>query len=88
MIKTISRMMLVAAATTLAVAPIAAQAGTRASDSNSVYSVSSPGMGRAADGEKAAAGSTIILAILAAVAVGAGIFFAIDSDDEGQSPGT
>lgn len=86
--KTFSRMMLAAAATTLAVAPIAAQAGTRASDSNAVYSVSAPGMGRAAKGEKAAKGSTIILAIIATFTIGAGIFFAADSNDNGQSPGT
>lgn len=88
MMKTFSRMMLAAAATTLAVTPIAAQAGTRASDSGAVYSVSAPGLGRAAEGEKAASGSTIILAIFAAIAVGAGIYFAADSDDNGQSPGT
>jgi len=86
--KTVSRMMIAAAATALTIVPIAAQAGTRAGDSGSVYSVSAPGMGRAAKGEAAADGGTIILAIGAALLVGAGVFFAADSEDEGQSPGT
>jgi hypothetical protein len=90
MIKTVSRMMMTAAAASLAIAPIAVQAGTRASDSGSVYSVASsaPGIGRADEGESAVSGIAVILALLAAGLIGAGIYFATDSDDDGQSPGT
>lgn len=87
MIKIATRMMMTAAAATMALAPIAAQAGTRASDNSSVYSVSAPGVGRDAEGESIGAGG-VLLAIFAAVLIGGGIFFAVDSDDDGQSPGT
>jgi hypothetical protein len=87
--KTLSRMMLAAAASSLAIAPVAAQAGTRASEGSSLYSASAPGKGRAAKGESAVSGSTLLLALLAAgliaVAIGAA---ATGSDDNGQSPGT
>jgi hypothetical protein len=87
--KTVSRIIFAAAASSLAIAPIAAQAGTRASDSGSVYSVSAPGAGRAAKGESIEDdGGTIILALLAGAAIITGIVFATQSDDEGQSPGT
>lgn len=86
--KTVSRMMIAAAASSLAFAPIAAQAATRASDGGQVYSVSTPGMGRAAQGESAKSGSSIILALIGAGVFFAGLFFAFDSDDNGQSPGT
>lgn len=88
MFKIATRMMMTAAAASMALAPIAAQAGTRAGDSDAVYSVSTPGLGRAAEGEQAASGFSILLAIFAVGAVAAGIFFAADSEDEGQSPGT
>lgn len=87
MIKIATRMMMTAAAASMAFAPIAVQAGTRASDNSSVYSVSAPGVGREAEGESVRGGG-IVLAIFAAVLIGAGIFFAVDSDDQGQSPGT
>lgn len=82
--KTFSRMMLAAAASTLAIAPVAAQAGTRASEGTSL---SAPGQSRAAKGEKAKSGSTIILALLAAGLIGTGIAFSASSKDKGQSPG-
>lgn len=91
MTKFATRMMMTAAAATMAFAPIAAQAGTRASDNASVYSVSAPGVGRSANGENQSEGggaSAIILGLLAAAAVIAGIYFAVDSEDDGQSPGT
>ena len=89
MIKTVSRMMFAAAAASMAFAPIAAQAGTRASDSGAVYSTSSslPGMGREEDGESIKSGLSIILALLAAGLIVTGIVFATDDDGEGQSPG-
>jgi len=89
MIKTATRMMIAAAAASMAFAPIAAQAGTRAGDAGAVYSAASaPGMGRSADGEALDGGSSIILALLAAGLIISGIIFAIDSNDQGQSPGT
>jgi hypothetical protein len=90
MIKTASRMMMAAAAASMAFAPAAVQANTRAGDSKAVYSVASskPGLGRAAKGESAASGTSIVIAILATVAVIGGVFAAADSNDNGQSPGT
>lgn len=88
MMKTVSRLMTAAAAASLVIAPVAAQAGTRAGDSGSVYSVSGAGLGRAAKGESAKSGGTIVLALLATAAIIGGIVLASDSDDKGQSPGT
>lgn len=90
MIKTVIRVMMTAAAATMVVAPIAAQANTRASDAGSVYRVgaSKPGVGRAAKGESVSGGVTIVLALLAAAAAVGAIVVASDSDDDGQSPGT
>jgi hypothetical protein len=90
MMKLVTRLAVTAAAASMAVLPIAAQANTRAGDSAAVYTTSAaqPGVGRAAEGESANSGLGIILGILAAVAIGAGVFFASDSEDDGQSPGT
>lgn len=90
MTKFATRMMMTAAAATMAFAPIAAQAGTRASDSGAVYSVSAPGVGREDDGEKLA-GISIILVLFTITASLAGIGFATgvigNNNDNGQSPG-
>jgi len=89
MMKTVNRIILSAAAASMAVLPVAAQANTRAGDSGAIYSTSAPGLGRAAEGEEVGGGGTgIIIAILAAAAVIGGIIMATDSDDDGQSPGT
>lgn len=88
MMKTLNRAILSAAAASLAMLPIAAQANTRAGDSDSVYSVSAPGLGRAAEGESAISGTAVVLALIALGLIAGGIYFAADSDDEGQSPGT
>ncbi len=89
MIKTATRFAMAAAAASMAVMPIAAQANTRAGDSGSVYSVSAePGMGRAAEGESAKGGFGILLGLFATAAIIGGIIFASSSDDDGQSPGT
>ncbi len=90
MIKTASRMMMGVAAAVLVVAPVAAQANTRAGDSGAVYSVSSsaPGLGREAKGESLNDGIAIIIALLAAAAIISGIVIAVDSDNDGQSAGT
>lgn len=92
MIKTMSRMAMTAAAATLAFAPIAAQANTRASDNAPVYtsnSASQPGLGRAAEGEEVAGkGAGIVILLLAAAAVIAGIVVLADNEDDDQSPGT
>lgn len=90
MMKIASRIMVAVAATGMMVAPIAAQASTRASGSDSVYSVSAsqPGLGRGEEGESIKGGISIVLALLAAAAVIGGIIAATSSDDNGQSPGT
>jgi hypothetical protein len=89
MMKTATRIAMAAAAASMAVMPIAAQANTRAGDSGSVYSVSAaPGVGRAAEGESAKGGFSIIIGLLAAAAIVGGVIFASSSDDDGQSPGT
>lgn len=89
MIKTASRIVFAAAAASMAMTPIAAQAGTRAGDTTAVYSAAAvPGIGRSAEGESLAGGSDIIIALLAAAAIIAGLVLASDSDDNGQSPGT
>jgi hypothetical protein len=88
--KLATRLAVSAAAASMAVMPIAAQANTRAGDNAAVYSTSAaqPGVGRAAEGEDAKSGFGIILGLLAAAAIIGGVFFASDSDDNGQSPGT
>ncbi len=85
--KTLSRIMLAAAASSLAIAPVAAQAGTRASEGSSLSSVSAPGKGRVAKGESIKGASTVILALVAGGLVIAGIVTASKSKDKGQSPG-
>ncbi|MHA7820235.1 MAG: hypothetical protein ACX930_11365 [Erythrobacter sp.] len=88
--KIVSRALVSAAAVSMAFAPIAAQANTRAGDNAPVYSsetVSQPGLAREADGEEMRGGAGIILLILAAAAAIAGIVIIADGDD-GQSPGT
>lgn len=88
MMKTANRMILAATAASMAMLPIAAQANTRAGDSGSVYSVSGPGLGRATDGEALESDEGIVLALIGTGLVIGGIYFASESDDEGQSPGT
>lgn len=88
MMKTANRLFLAAAAASVAVLPIAAQANTRAGDSGSVYSVSAPGLGRSAQGESLESTEGVIIGILAAAAIVGGIVLASESEDDGQSPGT
>lgn len=61
MTKTMTRMIAAVAAMGLVATPIVAQAGTRAGDSATVYSVSNagPGLGRDAEGEGQGAGSVV-----------------------------
>lgn len=91
--KIITRLALSAAAASMAIAPIAAQANTRAGSSGTFYSssVSQPGTGRSVDGEEIA-GIPAILAIVFAAATIAGIVIIAeddddDDDDDNQSPG-
>lgn len=86
--KIASSLMLAAGAASLAIAPIAAQAATRAGDSGSMFSLSSPGAGRTAAGERDAEAGSIILAIGAGAAIIAAIVVAANNKDKGQSPGT
>ena len=90
MIKTTSRLVMTAAAASLAFAPIAATANTRAADSKATYTTASaPGQGVAAEGEKleAEGGVGIIIAILGAAAIVGGIIILAEDDDDNQSPG-
>lgn len=94
MIKTVTRILAATAALGLVVAPIMAQANTRAADSAPAYSTSNalPGLGRAAGGEGQSeggigGGSLLIGGVAVAVIVN-GIVVASDSGDNGcASPG-
>ena len=91
MMKAMSRVLVTAAAASMAFAPIGVQANTRAGDSAPVYTSASqaqPGMGRDAEGEEIVGGPGIVIAIFAAAAVIGGIIAVADDEDEGQSPGT
>lgn len=89
MMKTVSRALVAASAASLAFAPIAVQANTRAGDNTPVYSTnaSQPGLARDAEGESVKGASGILLAIFAAAAAIAGIIVVADNNDDGQSPG-
>jgi len=89
MTKFASRMMMAAAAASVAFAPIAAQAGTRASDNGAVYAAGAQGVfGDDDDDEGGFDFGGIVLGVAALGLIIGGIFFATDTDDEGQSPGT
>ena len=91
MMKTMSRVMVTAAAASMAFAPIAAQANTRASDSAPVYTATSaqPGAERSDEGEAAGGSPTgVIIALLAAAAAIAGIVTVAGNDADDVSPGT
>lgn len=83
-----SRLMLVAGAASLAIAPIAAQAATRAGDSGAMFSLSNPGAGRTAAGERDGETSSIVLGLVGGGLVIAAIVVAAQNNDSGQSPGT
>ncbi|WP_291134060.1 hypothetical protein [Erythrobacter sp.] len=82
-------MALGAAAAGLAIAPIAAEANTRAGDSARTYSApaSAPGTGRKAEGSRVAGGADIFAFILVGLWA-TGIAFAVADDGPDQSPGT
>ena len=89
MMKTVSRVLVTAAAASMAFAPIAVQANTRAGDNAPVYTAdfAQPGLGRATDGEDVKGATGIILLLFAAAAAIAGIIVVADTDN-GASPGT
>ncbi len=89
MYKFAARAVMAAAAAAMVIAPVAAQANTRAGDTGSVYRVpaSKPGVGRAAKGESNSGGETILIALLATAAIIGGIIIAADTGDNKQSPG-
>lgn len=89
MMKTVSRTLITAAAASMAFAPIAVQANTRAGDSAPVYTTTAaqPGLARSAEGEDMKGASSVLLLIFAAAAAIAGIIV-ISGGDDGQSPGT
>ena len=89
--KTISRVMISAAAAGMVFAPIAAQANTRAADNAPVYTAETeaqPGLAREAEGENMRGGASVVLLLLAAAAAVAGVIALASGDDDGQSPGT
>jgi hypothetical protein len=93
MIKTVSRMILAVAAGSLAFAPIAAQAGTRASDSAAFYSSAASLAADDDDGGYDEGGlfrnpGAIFLSLIAGGLIITGIVFAAQTDSDGQSPGT
>jgi hypothetical protein len=80
-----TKIILSAAMATLAIAPIAATAKTRAGDSQAIYTTSSgPGLGRAAKGQKLAGEDVAIGILIAGVLIGGIVLL----DDENVSPGT
>ena len=93
MMKTVSRMLAASAALGLVAAPIMASANTRAGDAGSVYSASNsvPGLGRVAAGEGQIDDDNgvgpLLLGALALVAIGGGIYFALDDNGDRASPG-
>lgn len=82
--KLFSHMLNAVAAAILVVAPVAAEAGTRAGDSGAVYDVSDPGLGREDKGESLKSGVALLLLLLGSGAAAALVFW---SGDDGQSPG-
>ena len=95
MFKGTSKIIATAAAVGLAMAPVAAQANTRAGDQSPVYTsstASQPGLGRSEEGESVVGVPGILIGIFAAAAVIGGIVIAASEDDEDtdetQSPGT
>ncbi len=77
--KTLSRMMLAAAASSMAVLPVAAEAGTRTSSQNATYAVSAPGKGRDAKGEKAGS-SFLVWGIIGFTAAGVAIYGVVNTN--------
>lgn len=95
MFKTTSRLIVTAAAASMAFTPIAVQANTRAGDSAPIYasnSASQPGLARDAEGESFVGRPGVLIALFAAAAaIGAIVLIADEDDedsDENQSPGT
>lgn len=91
MTKTFRNLVLTSAAAGLAFAPVAAQANTRAGDSNTVYSASAsaPGTARGSEGEGlSGVGAGGIIAAIVASLWATGVIFAFADDDPDQSPGT
>lgn len=81
-----SRLLSGIGAVAVAMAPVAAQAGTRAADAGvvSVEPIKMTRASAAADAQSeigSGSGSAVIIAILAAAAVIAGIIVAVDDDD-------
>lgn len=88
MFKTVSRMMIAVAAVGLALGPVAAQAGTRAGDNDTVYA-----QGEKKKKKKRGAiiwwgGGTVLLTLAATGLFLGGAKEAADQDNGGQSPGT
>jgi len=88
MMSIVKQSLLAAAAASLVMTPVVAQAKTRAGDNSPVLtsSIAKPGVGRSAKGEKVGGSSFIIAILAAAAAIGAVILIA-DSDED-ASPGT
>lgn len=94
----LAKLTLAAGTAALALAPVAASAGTRAGDNSKVYasSVSEPGKGRSVEGEKLVGGIApfhVILALVIGgwattfVAKSSDVLFDDDDEEEFQSTG-
>jgi hypothetical protein len=82
----VSRFLLGAAAASMTVLPVAAQAGTRASDSSATYSVSAPGKGRDQKGESVF-GLALIPSLLVVGSVFATVIVSTVIIQQGRTPG-
>ena len=89
MLTSVKRLLLTAAAASMVLTPVAAQAKTRAGDSGAIYSVeAAPGLGRDAEGEAARRVFRFGAGLFATVVVMGGFVFLFRSGNRGRSPGT
>ena len=91
MSRMVSKLVITAGAAALALSPVAASAGTRASDDSSIYSdsVSQPGKGRTANGERVGSGISFVSMLIGAyIGAWTTLFVTeITEDDDFQSAG-
>jgi hypothetical protein len=89
MMTSVKRLLLTAAAASMVLTPVAAQAKTRAGDSGSIYRVeAAPGLGRDAEGESARRVFRFGPGLFATFVVIGGFVFLFRSSNRDRSPGT
>jgi len=89
MMTSVKRLIMTAAAASMVLTPVAAQANTRAGDSGSIYSVeAAPGFGRSAEGEAARRGFNLGFGLFGLAIVVGGLILVFRSGNNNQSPGT